>query len=166
MVDYLRSAGIGADEIVWEGRGENEPRYPNDSEENRSRNRRVEIMFVTEQARTGQIRISPDGPITGVRQTEMPAASANSMRSAGKQPGQGGLAVQVGSFSVEANANRLVNQLKAMNYEAYVFRTESHAQAIWLVRIRVADGREAATALQEQLREETGLDSLIVTQSA
>ncbi|NDY96630.1 OmpA family protein [Wenzhouxiangella limi] len=72
VVDYLRSAGIEADEITWEGRGESEPRYPNDSEENRSRNRRVEIAFVTEQSRTERVQVSPEGPITEMRQVEVP----------------------------------------------------------------------------------------------
>ncbi len=73
VVEYFRSAGIGVDEITWEGRGEQEPRHPNDSEENRSRNRRVEIAFVTEQSRTEQVRVSPDGPITEMRQIEVPS---------------------------------------------------------------------------------------------
>lgn len=93
VVDYLRSAGIGADEITSEGRGESDPRYPNDSEENRSRNRRVEISFVTEQASAEQIQVSPEGPITEMRQTEMPAqdpvirgadADSGELRAAGR----------------------------------------------------------------------------------
>ena len=72
VVDYLIEAGIGAGEIESAGRGEDEPRYPNDSEENRSRNRRVEISFVTEEARTERIRVSPEGPITEIRQLEVP----------------------------------------------------------------------------------------------
>ncbi|MFW5815421.1 MAG: Ig-like domain-containing protein [Wenzhouxiangella sp.] len=73
VVDYLRSAGIDGDEITWEGRGQTEPRYPNDSEQNRSRNRRVEIAFVTEQKRTERVRVSPEGPITEMRQVEVPS---------------------------------------------------------------------------------------------
>ncbi len=73
VVDYLLASGIETDEITWEGRGENEPRYPNDSDENRSRNRRVEIAFVTEQSRTDQVRVSPEGPITELRQVEIPS---------------------------------------------------------------------------------------------
>ncbi|MFW6339572.1 MAG: Ig-like domain-containing protein [Wenzhouxiangella sp.] len=73
VVDYLRSAGIDADEVTWEGRGQNNPRYPNDGEQNRSRNRRVEIAFVTEQSRTERVRVSPEGPITELRQVEVPS---------------------------------------------------------------------------------------------
>ncbi|MEE4639827.1 MAG: Ig-like domain-containing protein [Wenzhouxiangella sp.] len=72
VVAYLRSAGISVDEITWDGRGESEPRYPNDSEDNRSRNRRVEIAFVTEQSRVERVRVSPEGPITELRQVEVP----------------------------------------------------------------------------------------------
>ncbi|MBU0484945.1 MAG: tandem-95 repeat protein [Proteobacteria bacterium] len=42
LVEY----GIPAEQIITEGRGESNPRYPNDSEENRSKNRRVDIHFL------------------------------------------------------------------------------------------------------------------------
>jgi hypothetical protein len=76
VVDYLTANGIEADEIRWEGRGLHEPRYPNDSEENRSRNRRVEISFVTERSAIERVRVSPDGPVTEVRQEEVPVEAA------------------------------------------------------------------------------------------
>jgi outer membrane protein OmpA-like peptidoglycan-associated protein len=72
VVDYLTSRGIETDEINWEGRGLHEPRYPNDSEENRSRNRRVEISFVTEESRTERIQVGPEDPVTEIRQVEVP----------------------------------------------------------------------------------------------
>ena len=87
VVDYLIGAGITDDEIEWEGRGENEPRYPNDTEENRSRNRRVEIMFVTERSTTERVRVSPEGPITEMRQVEV-ATEAPWIRRALRNPVQ------------------------------------------------------------------------------
>jgi outer membrane protein OmpA-like peptidoglycan-associated protein len=76
VVEYLTANGIETDEIRWEGRGLHDPRYPNDSEENRSRNRRVEISFVTERSAVERVRVSPDGPITEVRQEEVPVEAA------------------------------------------------------------------------------------------
>ena len=72
VVEFLTGSGIDRNEITWEGRGESEPRHPNDSDENRSRNRRVEISFVTEQSQAERVQVSPDGPITEVRQVEVP----------------------------------------------------------------------------------------------
>jgi outer membrane protein OmpA-like peptidoglycan-associated protein len=72
VVDYLATRGIETDEIAWEGRGLHEPRYANDSEENRSRNRRVEISFVTEESRTERIQVGPDEPVTEMQQVEVP----------------------------------------------------------------------------------------------
>lgn len=72
VVDYLVSRGVDPDQIVARGYGELEPRASNDTEEGRSRNRRVEISFVTEQSRTERIRISPEGPVTEIRQVEVP----------------------------------------------------------------------------------------------
>ena len=76
VVEYLKASGVDADEITWEGRGETEPRHPNDTEENRSRNRRVEIAFATEQSRTERVEVTPEGPITEIRQVEVPSESA------------------------------------------------------------------------------------------
>jgi outer membrane protein OmpA-like peptidoglycan-associated protein len=47
--DFLEAAGLDVDHIRTEGRGEAEPRFPNDNEANRSKNRRVEITFLTQE---------------------------------------------------------------------------------------------------------------------
>lgn len=72
VVDFLVANGIQSEEITWQGRGLHEPRFPNDSEENRARNRRVEITFATRESRTERIQVSPDGPITEMRMVEIP----------------------------------------------------------------------------------------------
>lgn len=72
VVEYLASRGIEKDEINWEGKGELDPRFPNDSEENRSRNRRVEVRFATERSTTERVRVGPDEPVTEIRQVEVP----------------------------------------------------------------------------------------------
>jgi outer membrane protein OmpA-like peptidoglycan-associated protein len=45
--DWLISEGIPADALVASGRGEREPSYPNDSDENRARNRRITLSFLS-----------------------------------------------------------------------------------------------------------------------
>jgi OOP family OmpA-OmpF porin len=42
--DYLISQGVGADRLTARGYGEDRPRFPNDSEANRAKNRRVELV--------------------------------------------------------------------------------------------------------------------------
>lgn len=42
--DYLVSQGIAADRLTAKGYGESRPRFPNDSEANRAKNRRVELV--------------------------------------------------------------------------------------------------------------------------
>lgn len=54
----LAAAGIPADNLISEGRGELEPRYPNDSEDNRRKNRRVDIEYVTEREEWQQISVA------------------------------------------------------------------------------------------------------------
>lgn len=49
--EFLIEAGLAVDNIRTEGHGELEPVVPNTSEENRSRNRRVDITFVTRSGR-------------------------------------------------------------------------------------------------------------------
>ncbi|MFT3877103.1 MAG: OmpA family protein [Propioniciclava sp.] len=45
VADYLTGHGIAADRITVSGRGETAPAYPNDTDENRAKNRRVVIEF-------------------------------------------------------------------------------------------------------------------------
>jgi outer membrane protein OmpA-like peptidoglycan-associated protein/flagellar hook assembly protein FlgD len=47
--DYLVSRGIRIDRLKYVGMGETVPLYPNDSDENRRRNRRVEFMLIKQQ---------------------------------------------------------------------------------------------------------------------
>src|SRR5690625_220092 len=72
VVDYLTSQGIDASRIHWEGHGELDPRYPNDSEENRARNRRVEISFVSERESTETITVGADEPAPEIRRVDVP----------------------------------------------------------------------------------------------
>lgn len=44
--EKLIGYGVPAEKILTEGRGETQPRYPNDREENRRKNRRVDIHFL------------------------------------------------------------------------------------------------------------------------
>jgi outer membrane protein OmpA-like peptidoglycan-associated protein len=72
VVDYLTSRGLDADRIDWRGEGETEPRFSNETEETRSRNRRVEISFVTERRSTETVTVGPDESATEIRQVEVP----------------------------------------------------------------------------------------------
>lgn len=72
VTDYLVAHGISRDDIVAEGRGETQPEYPNDSEANRSRNRRVEISFVTEEETTQRIKVGEGEPVTEIERVEIP----------------------------------------------------------------------------------------------
>lgn len=46
IYDYLIIKGISKDRLSYEGKGSNEPLFPNTSEENKSKNRRVEIKLI------------------------------------------------------------------------------------------------------------------------
>jgi outer membrane protein OmpA-like peptidoglycan-associated protein len=46
IVDYLVAQGIDSRRFIFEGRGGTEPVAPNDTEENRAKNRRVEIIIL------------------------------------------------------------------------------------------------------------------------
>jgi outer membrane protein OmpA-like peptidoglycan-associated protein len=45
VADFLASQGISRSRLMTEAFGESQPKYPNDSEENRSQNRRVELAI-------------------------------------------------------------------------------------------------------------------------
>lgn len=72
VTEYLLANGLSPADLVSGGRGETEPKYPNDSEYNRSRNRRVEISFVTEKETTQRIRVGAGEPATEIERVEIP----------------------------------------------------------------------------------------------
>lgn len=45
VADFLASQGVASSRLVTEAFGEAQPKYPNDSDENRSKNRRVELAI-------------------------------------------------------------------------------------------------------------------------
>ena len=76
VVDYLTARGLDSGRIDWRGEGETEPRVPNDGEENRSRNRRVEISFVTERISTRTVTVGSNEPATEIRQVQVPVEAS------------------------------------------------------------------------------------------
>ena len=52
VADFLIARGVDAGELDVRGEGELKPRFANDSEEDRSRNRRVDVSFLTVEERT------------------------------------------------------------------------------------------------------------------
>lgn len=46
IIDYLVASGLDAGRFIYEGRGGTDPIAPNDTEENRAKNRRVEIILL------------------------------------------------------------------------------------------------------------------------
>lgn len=75
VAGYLSQHGIDPNLLVVSASGEEEPRYPNDVEENRSKNRRVEIEFLTARDETQQITVTAD-PTIEWQQVEVPQEAA------------------------------------------------------------------------------------------
>lgn len=61
-VDFLTRHGIDEDRIVWEARGELDPRYSNATEASRKRNRRVEIEFVSIEQDMEVVEVEVEAP--------------------------------------------------------------------------------------------------------
>ena len=54
---------MDAASLRWEGRGEEDPRYSNDTEEDRSRNRRVDISFTAEDHIQREVPVGEGEPV-------------------------------------------------------------------------------------------------------
>ncbi len=74
-----------------------------------------------------------------------------------------GLAVQVGSFASHGNAERLVGQLTEAGFDAFMFGEETGGRTIWRVRVGAYAERADAERLLERLREEQGLEGIVVS---
>ncbi|RFF27632.1 MULTISPECIES: SPOR domain-containing protein [unclassified Wenzhouxiangella] len=105
-----------------------------------------------EQAR-GQIAATVAGVDPVTRELSNEAAAADRQ----------GLSVQVGSFASRNNAERLVGQLSDAGFDAFMFGEDSGGRTIWRVRVGTHDERADAERLLEKLREEQGLEGIVVS---
>ncbi len=86
-------------------------------------------------------------------QVAMPAARAESPRvTPVAPPGRGSFAVQLGSFGSRENADRLVRDMTAKGFAAFVAPITSNGRELYRVRVGPARDRPAAEALAAQLR--------------
>lgn len=76
VYDFLVANGVDPGIIRWEGRGEREPRYSNETEESRSRNRRVEISFVAKEEIVREVLVGEGQPVTEWVQERVPVEAA------------------------------------------------------------------------------------------
>ncbi|RFF30056.1 SPOR domain-containing protein [Wenzhouxiangella sediminis] len=74
-----------------------------------------------------------------------------------------GLAVQVGSFASHNNAERLVSQLNGAGFDAFMYGEETGGRTIWRVRVGGYEQRADAERLLETLRNEQGLEGIVVS---
>ncbi|NBB91935.1 MAG: hypothetical protein GVY32_02060 [Gammaproteobacteria bacterium] len=74
-----------------------------------------------------------------------------------------GLSAQVGSFASRNNAERLSGQLRSAGYDAFMHGEESGGRTIWRVRVGIFQERAEAERMLETLREEQGLDGIVVS---
>lgn len=84
--------------------------------------------------------IEEDPPATGVAQTAAAANSATGM-----------WAVQLGSFSDQANAERLAADLRSQGYAAFLSRLQTTANLLHRVRVGPQESRESAENIAAQL---------------
>lgn len=73
---YLVAHGVAADEIEASGEGMRNPKYPNDTRENRRKNRRVDVEFLTiEETTTAAAVAPPPATKTAVEWVKEPVAA-------------------------------------------------------------------------------------------
>jgi DedD protein len=93
---------------------------------------------------------SPPGSAT---QSEPPREQQKTAAPHGPAPPQtGGWMVQLGVFSVQANAERLAQDLKSQGFHAQVSENAGGGRALWRVRVGPAAERAAAEQLSAKLR--------------
>jgi DedD protein len=80
------------------------------------------------------------------------AAPANPVARESVPPSLAGWTVQLGSFASRANAERLVRDLKARGYAAFLTESASGGRKLYRVRVGPAGNRASAQTLAAQLR--------------
>ncbi|MCB2110191.1 MAG: SPOR domain-containing protein [Defluviimonas sp.] len=94
---------------------------------------------------------------TSLDQVQSTAAAGIAAAEAGKAPAAPATAlkrpyVQIGIFSVEANAKRAAGQMEAKGLRASVVADESQGKSFWRVIVGPAENGDALAALQAQIR--------------
>jgi DedD protein len=88
-----------------------------------------------------EAKIAEDPPATVAAQATAPAESATGM-----------WAVQLGSFSDQANAERLAADLRSQGYAAFLSRLQTSANLLHRVRVGPQESRESAENIAAQLQ--------------
>lgn len=78
-------------------------------------------------------------------------------------PSGSGYAVQVGSFAEQSNADRQRSQLLERGFDAFIHADQTGSRPIWRVRVGLFSTRDEASELQRTLREQAGLEGLVVS---
>ena len=82
---------------------------------------------------------------------------ADSTKPAGAPPAtNAGWAAQVGSFSKQATADGVANDLKSKGFKAFVMPHKDGAQTLYRVRVGPVASRDAADALAKKITAKTG----------
>ncbi len=77
--------------------------------------------------------------------------------------GEGGFAVQVGSFVGQDNAEGETARLAELGFEAQRFSEQVGERTIWRVVVGPVAGRDEAEALKQRLTDEAGVEGLVVS---
>ncbi|MFP4130897.1 SPOR domain-containing protein [Thiohalospira sp.] len=80
----------------------------------------------------------------------------------GGEEGMRAWAIQVGSFRDRGNAMNLRDRLRDQDFSAYVEGYHSDEEEVYRVRVGPAPDRDAAKALQEELRQDGGVRGMVV----
>lgn len=75
---------------------------------------------------------------------------------------QGGWVVQVGSFSLQQNANALSERLRAQGFSSFVDESRSASGIVWRVRVGPESQRDRAERLQQRLKSEMQLQGIVM----
>jgi DedD protein len=98
--------------------------------------------------------------------TSVPAGTANNAtHSVTPSAGDRAWAAQIGSFASAANADKLLRQLKAQGYPAYVSPSGAGASLRYRVRVGPLADREAAAQMVAKLKG-AGVSATIVPPAA
>lgn len=72
--------------------------------------------------------------------------------------------IQVGSFSIQKNANDLKEKLEQLNYQPYIENSQTSSGLIYRVRLPASQDRSELEAISARIQQELNLSPQIITQ--
>lgn len=113
---------------------------------------------------TAKTETPPISQPIAVKPNETAKAPESKLRQTDTKQSGSAWIVQIGSFSVQKNADELKAKLEQLNYKPYMERTSSGSETLYRVRLPASQNRSELETISARIRQQLNITPQIITQ--